>query len=145
MGEFPEKDAWLEHRVSYGETDCMQVVYHAEYIHLFERSRGTYIRNCGVSYKDVEAKGIFLPVRQVECRYRVPARYDDLIWVRAGISEWKRASIIFVYEIYNEDKSLVHATGMTEHAVVNGDGKPVRIPEWFADIFCCAGRDSVKR
>lgn len=135
MGDFPEKDVWLEHRVSYGETDAMQVLYHAEYLHIFERSRNAYIRHCGVSYKEVEAKGIFLPVRRAECRYRAPARYDDLIRVRAGVSAWKRASLVFVYEIYNEDKSLIHATGLTEHAVVDGRGKPVRIPEWFADIF----------
>lgn len=135
MGDFPEKDVWLEHRVSYGETDAMQVLYHAEYLHIFERSRNAYIRKCGVSYKEVEANGIFLPVRRAECRYRAPARYDDLIRVRAGVSVWKRASLIFVYEIYNEDKSLIHSTGLTEHAVVNAQGKPVRIPEWFADIF----------
>lgn len=135
MSDFPEKDVWLEHRVSYGETDSMKVLYHAEYIHLFERSRNAYIRSSGVSYKEVEAKGIFLPVRRVECRYRSPARYDDLLWIRAGVSEWKRASLIFVYEIYSEDKSVIHATGMTEHAVVNNDGKPVRIPDWFMNIF----------
>lgn len=135
MSDFPQKDVWLAHRISYGETDAMQVVYHAEYLHLFERSRNAYIRSCGVSYNEVEAKGIFLPVRHAECRYRVPARYDELIWIHAGVSEWKRASLIFVYEIYNEDKSLLHATGSTEHAVVNKEGRPVRIPEWFMDIF----------
>lgn len=135
MSDFPAKDVWLEHRISYGETDAMAVLYHAEYLHLFERSRNAYIRKCGVSYNEVEAKGIFLPVRQAECRYRVPARYDDLIWIRAGISEWKRASLVFVYEIYNEGKSIIHATGMTEHAVVNNEGRPVRIPDWFTEIF----------
>ena len=135
MSDFPEKNVWLEHRVSYGETDAMKVLYHAEYLHLFERSRNTYIRSCGVSYKEVEAKGIFLPVRRAECRYRSPVRYDDLIRIHAGISEWKRASLIFVYEIYNEDKSVIHASGLTEHAVVGPDGKPVRIPDWFTKIF----------
>lgn len=135
MSDFPQKDVWLEHRVSYGETDCMSVLYHAEYLHLFERSRNTYIRSCGVSYKLVEERGIFLPVRHADCRYRIPARYDDRIWIRTGISEWKRASMIFVYEIYNEDKNSLHASGSTEHAVVNGQGKPVRIPDWFTEIF----------
>lgn len=135
MSDFPTRDSWLEHRVSYGETDSMAVLYYAEYLHLFERVRNTYIRNCGVSYKEVEAKGIFLPVRQAECRYRVPVRYDDLIRIRAGISEWRRASLVFMYEVYNEDKSVIHATGMTEHAVVNKEGRPVKVPDWFMEIF----------
>lgn len=135
MDNFPANSVWLEHRVSYGETDSMAVVYHAEYLHLFERARNLYIRSHNVSYKDVEAKGLFLPVRRAECRYRVPARYDDLLWIRAGVSEWKKASIVFLYEIYNEDKSIIHATGLTEHAVVGPDGKPMRIPGWFREIF----------
>ena len=33
----PEPSCWLEHRVSYGETDAMGVVYYANYLHFFER------------------------------------------------------------------------------------------------------------
>lgn len=135
MSDFPLPEAWLAHRVSYGETDAMGVVYHAEYLHLFERSRNEYIRNSGVSYNEVEAKGIFVPVRHAECRYRRPARYDDLLWIRAGVSQWGRASFSFVYEIYNEDKTVLHATGFTEHAVVNREGRPVPVPEWFIKLF----------
>lgn len=135
MSDFPLPEAWLAHRVSYGETDAMGVVYHAEYLHFFERSRNEYIRNSGVSYNEVEAKGIFVPVRHAECRYRRPARYDDLLWIRAGVSSWGRASFSFIYEIYNENKTILHATGSTEHAVVNREGRPVPVPEWFRDLF----------
>lgn len=51
----------MPHRVSYGETDTMGVLYYAEYLHLFERARSAYIRSCGMSYADVEKKGIILP------------------------------------------------------------------------------------
>ena len=132
---FPQPEAWLPHRVSYGETDAMGLVYYAEYMHFFERSRSLFIRDRGLSYRDVEARGIFLPVREAQCRYRSPARFDDLIWVRVGIREWGRASLIFVYEVFDEDRARLLATGMTEHACVNAENRPVRVPEWLRDIF----------
>ena len=42
----------------------MGVLYYAEYLHLFERARSAFIRQCGMSYADVEKKGIILPVRE---------------------------------------------------------------------------------
>lgn len=112
----------------------MGVMYYAEYLHLFERSRSEFIRRGGMSYADVERKGILLPVREVQCRYRSPARYDDLVFIRTGISEWRRASLRFVYEIWTDDKRRLLAEGMTVHAVVNPEGKPVGAPDWFRKL-----------
>ncbi|MDE7370204.1 MAG: acyl-CoA thioesterase [Desulfovibrio sp.] len=131
MPDFPVPETWFPHRVSYGETDCMGVLYYAEYLHIFERARSAYIRERGMSYADVEKKGVILPVREAECRYRSPARYDELVLVRTGVSEWGRASLRFVYEMWNEDKTRLLATGMTQHALVDASGRPIRMPEWF--------------
>ncbi|WP_432736851.1 acyl-CoA thioesterase [Maridesulfovibrio sp. FT414] len=133
--EFPTPHSWLTHSVSYGETDAMGVVYYAEYLHFFERSRSLFIRERGMSYAEVEARGIFLPVREASCRYRLPAQYDDQLNIQVGISEWKRASIKFIYNIFKDDRSTLVATGFTEHACVNKDGRPVRVPDWLREIF----------
>lgn len=134
MPDFPARDIWLPHRVSYGETDCMGVVYYAEYFHFFERARSAYIRDCGMSYATVEKKGILLPVRDAFCRYRQPARYDDLILIRCGISEIGGASLVFVYEIWNESRNAQLCEGHTRHALVSADGRPKRMPEWFKNL-----------
>lgn len=131
---FPAPDTWLSHRVSYGETDCMGVMYYAQYLHLFERARSEFIRERGMSYADVEKKGVILPVREAQCRYRHPCRYDELVRIRAGISELGRASLKFVYELWNEDKTTLLAEGMTQHALVNDAGRPIRMPEWFRNL-----------
>ncbi len=129
---FSTPDAWLAHRVSYGETDAMNVVYYAEYLHYFERARNAYLHERGMSYALVEARGIYLPVREASCRYRSPLRFDDLIYIRVGVVEWGRASILFEYEIWNADKIRLMATGKTQHACVNKDGRPVATPEWLS-------------
>lgn len=133
--EFPARDRWYTHFISYGETDAMGVVYHAEYLHLFERARSQFIRESGLSYREAEERGIMLPVREAQVRYRAPIRYDERIHVRAGIAKWGRASVDFVYEIWNDDKTVLHATGTTGHACVNHDAKPVRIPDWLRELF----------
>lgn len=135
MTDFPAPETWLAHRVSYGETDTMGVVYYAEYLHFFERARSEFIRARGMSYAQVEEKDIMLPVREAACRYRRPARFDDLVRIRTGISQWGRASLTFVYEIWNEDKTVLLCTGSTQHACVNRTGRPVSVPEWLRALF----------
>lgn len=132
---FPEPSGWLAHRVSYGETDAMGVVYYANYLHLFERGRSELIRALGFSYATVEERGIFLPVREASCRYLAPARYDEVIHIRTGLAGRSRASLDFVYEITDADKSRVLTRGSTQHAVVNAQGRPVRIPDWLSALF----------
>ena len=133
--DFPRPSAWLAHRVSYGETDAMGVLYHSEYIHIFERSRGEFSRACKCSYKFIEENGIMLPVVEVQCRYRSPARYDDLIQVHVGISEWKRASVRFIYEIFDESREKKLAEGMTLHACTTLQGRPVGVPDWLKRAY----------
>ncbi len=130
-----EDPTWLEHRVSYGETDAMSVMYYANYLHLFERGRNALFRRFGISYNEMEKDGYFLPVSEASCRYRSPARYDDLLHLATVISEWGRASAVCSYELYNEDKSRLLATGFTRHALVGTDGKPRAVPGWLKEKF----------
>jgi len=132
---FPSPETWLAHRVSYGETDAMGWVYYVEYLHFFERARSQLIREQGMSYAEVERRGIMLPVREASCRYRSSARYDDLIYVRAGVSEWGRASVKFTYQVYDEAKKRILAEGFTHHACVNSQTRPTAVPEWLKSLF----------
>lgn len=131
---FPTPHIWIGHRISYGETDAMGIVYYAEYLHIFERARDAYIRVSGFSYNEVEARGIYLPVREVQCRYRSPARFDDVVHCRVAIAEWGRASLTFQYEMTNEARDKVLVTGMTQHASADKTGRPVRMPDWLKAI-----------
>ncbi len=134
VANFPSPSIWVAHRISYGETDAMGIVYYAEYLHIFERARDAYIRVSGFSYREVEEKGIYLPVREVQCRYRSPARFDDVVHCHVAIAEWGRASLTFQYELTNEARDTVLVTGMTQHASADKTGKPVRMPDWLKAI-----------
>lgn len=134
--DFPTPDFWLPHRVSYGETDTMGYVYYAEYLHFFERARSGFIREVlGMSYAEFEKRGVMLPVREAFCRYRRPARYDDLIYIHTGIQAIGRASLDFVYSVTGGERKTLLAEGKTQHATINPEGKLIRIPDWLNTLL----------
>jgi acyl-CoA thioester hydrolase len=126
---------WFEHRVSYGETDAMGYLYYAEYLHIFERSRSALMRRLGMGYARIEARGVMLPVREARCRYRRPARYDDLLRVHVSVSELRGASMTFVY-LVQDMQGKPCADGMTQHACASVEtGRPVPMPDWLRAFF----------
>jgi acyl-CoA thioester hydrolase len=117
-------------RVIYGDTDQMGVVYHANYFRYFEFSRSEYFRARGGSYREMEREGLALPVVEATASYKSPARYDDMLLVRPRVSEVKRVSLTFTYEIFREGGSDTPlCTGRTVHACVSREGRPTRLPE----------------
>jgi len=127
-------------RVIYGDTDQMGVVYYANYFRYFELARSEYFRARGGSYRELEREGRFLPVVEARCHYRGSARYDDMLVVRTEISELRRASLTFEYELRRQSEERILCTGETVHACVGRDGKPLRIPERIAQLLQGSGR-----
>ena len=79
-----------EYQVIFGDTDQMVVVYYANYLRFFEGSRAAYWRACGRTHKDLDDWGVALPVVEAQCRYRKPARYEDVLQIHVEIAEMDR-------------------------------------------------------
>jgi acyl-CoA thioester hydrolase len=120
--------------VIYGDTDNMGVVYYANYLRFFELGRNEYMRARGVTYREVEARGLALPVTEAHCRYLRPARYDDLLTVETRVTRARGARVVFSYTIRNEDGELL-AEGKTEHAALGPGGRPQRLPGDLLEIL----------
>jgi acyl-CoA thioester hydrolase len=121
-------------RVRYQETDCMKVVYYANYLTYFEVGRVEFLRQQGLPMSEVDQK-VHLPVVEATVRYVRPARLDDLLDVRCWISERRRASFRFAYEIRNEAGEPV-ATGATLHACWDpATSRMVAVPDWLVAIM----------
>jgi acyl-CoA thioester hydrolase len=117
-------------RVIYGDTDQMGVVYYANYLRFFEGARAHYIRGLGMSYGDIESRGILLPVYEATVNYLKSARYDDLI--RVDLSQTHtRVKIRFEYKVHREGDNAVLALGHTVHVCVGREGRPTRAPDWL--------------
>lgn len=120
-------------RVRFAETDAMGVVYHANYLPWCEVARLALIGSIGLSYKKMNAEGYHLPVVEAHLNYKHPAKFDDLIDIRATIRERPTVKVKIEYEIFAAGKLL--ATGHTMHVFVNREGLPVRPPKYALDTL----------
>ena len=128
-------------RVRYSETDQMGVVYYANYLVWMEVARVHYCREAGFEYRDMERDdGAFLVVTDARCRYRVPARFDDLVDLSCWVTESRSRTVRFAYEMRRGDQLL--ATGETLHTVTDARGGMIRMPEKYRAYFPLTGRVS---
>lgn len=116
-------------RVRYQETDAQARVHHANYITYFEQGRVELLRAAGFSYKRLEEEGILLVVSEVECRYYLPAEYDDLLRLVTTTIKAKGARIEHQYQLYRDEQLIVE--GRSVVACVDRTGRVRRLPSWL--------------
>ena len=124
-----------EHRVRYADTDHFGVVYYARYLDWFEAGRTEILRNKGITYADLEKKGLFAPVVEIKVNYKKPARYDDIIELETEIENIGNSSIKFNYKVYNKETKELLAEAYTVNVFINKDMKPQRIPDEVRDVL----------
>jgi len=128
-------EATTQVRVRYGETDQMQYVYYGNYAMYYEVARVESLRQLGLTYKELEAMGVMMPVLENHSYFLTAARYDELLKVVVTIREKPSVRIRFHYEIFNEQHTLIHR-GETLLAFVNqATGRPCRPPEAFQRLL----------
>jgi acyl-CoA thioester hydrolase len=122
-------------RVRYAETDQMGVVYHGHYFTWFEVGRVELCRELGFEYKQMEMEDdTFIVVAEASCRYKRPARFDEVLVVRTRVTESNRRTIRFGYQILSPSEETI-ATGETLHVICDGHGRPKSLPEKFRKYF----------
>ncbi len=120
-------------RVRYADTDMMGIVYYGTYPVYFEIGRSEYMRTKGFTYKEFEDMGYHLVVVGMEIKYYNTATYDDLLIVKARISELQSRGMTFHYKIYKDENLVVE--GKTKHICVNSSKKTVVIPSHLIHIL----------
>jgi acyl-CoA thioester hydrolase len=116
-----------ELRVRYAETDQMGVVYHANYLVWCEVGRTDFIRQCGMSYAQMEARGVKLAVTEATLRLHASARYDDVVRVTTRVGDIRSRAVSFAYEISRVADGARIATATTTLVSLSADGRPVAI------------------
>ena len=117
----------IEIRVRYQETDPMGFLHHANYFTYFEIGRTELFRAGGGDYRRMEEEGLLVVVVKAECRYRRPARYDDLLKLRTTVTRITAAKIEHEYQLFRGAELL--AVGHVTLAVVDRGGVVQPIPE----------------
>jgi acyl-CoA thioester hydrolase len=122
-------------RVRYGETDQMGYVYYGNYAMYYEVARVESLRRLGLTYKELEAMGVMMPVLENKSRFLNAALYDDLLKIVTTIREKPGVKIKFEYDIYNGEGKLIHQGETLLAFVDKNSGKPVRPPQVFQDVL----------
>ena len=122
-------------RVEYHHTDQMGIVHHSNYIKFFEAARTEWLRVAGMTYAEMERRGVMMPIVDVHVKYRQPAYYDEVLSVRVFVDELPMARMTFRYEIRGEDGRDV-ASGTTTLGFIDSvTRRPQRAPEWLMEVL----------
>ncbi|MEZ6057737.1 MAG: thioesterase family protein [Planctomycetaceae bacterium] len=129
QGEPQSSQRWTEVkvRVRYCETDAMGYLHHGHYINYFEMARTEVFREAGGNYRQMEERGFFLVVVKVECHYKQPARYDDVLMVRCRLTRQSAAKLEHEYEVWRDETLLT--TGHSTLACVDRQGEVQRLTD----------------
>ncbi|MDR0971278.1 MAG: acyl-CoA thioesterase [Bacteroidales bacterium] len=129
----------ISSRVEYVQTDKMQVMHNSQYFLYFEKGRTETMRQLAISYKEIEEKGIIMPLIEQHCKYILPAYYDDVLLIETIIDEIPYSKFSFQYNIYREEKGgerTLISTGWNTLAFVSkSNNKPVRCPMWILELL----------
>lgn len=142
----PSRSGVVTVRPRYCECDPMGVVHHASYIPWLEMGRTELLRDSGLSYAQLEQRGVLLVIVKLDVRYRRSARYDDLLSLRTTVTGGSRIKLEHAYELTltepaggwaaagwasvpHEPPVLMVAT--TTLACVDRSGRPQPLPPWL--------------
>lgn len=123
------------HRVLYGDSDQMGIVYHPNYLKYLEIGRIELLRDCGYSYAKLEENGIRIPVLRVEIDYKRNSRFDDILEIRTTLESITRIRLAFSYQVFDAKSEALIVSARTEHAFTNAENKARRVEQDFVDAL----------
>lgn len=119
------------HKVNYYETDKMGITHHSNYIRWMEEARIDFLEQIGFGYAKLEEDGIISPVIGVECEYKSPTKFGDLVDIKVEIEEFKGVRLVIKYLMTKHDSNEMVLEGRTKHCFLNGEGRPIILKKQF--------------
>ena len=113
-------------RVYYEDTDFSGNVYHAAYLHFFERGRTEFLRDEGIHHSELIKEGIAFAVRSMEIEFVRAAHIDDELVVDTSLIEMTGARFTLDQSIERGDELVARAKVVA--VAIKSDGKPTRLP-----------------
>lgn len=121
----------VREKVRFVETDMMGVAHHSNYFRWFEMARVEYLREIGILLNDMMDDNIVFPITDVDCKYRASAKFDDYILIEAVLAEVSKVKMVFTYRVLREQDNMLLATGRTQNAFTDKQGKVIRLPDKY--------------
>ncbi len=128
--------------VRYAETDCMGIAHHSNFPVWYEVGRTDFIKLFGTTYSEMEKSGVMTPLRNLNCHFKLPAKYEDELIIRTWCTAISAARIEFSYTVKRiepDGSETELGYGSTEHGIVDSKTfRPCsirkRLPELYEKI-----------
>lgn len=120
------------HEVKYYECDRMGITHHSNYIRFMEEARVDWMDQLGFGFDRMEAEGVVSPVVAVECRYKHPSTFKDVIEVTVTVAETTPLKIVFSYDMTVNGRPV--CTGTSTHCFLE-NGRPVSLEHRFPELY----------
>lgn len=126
-----------EHRVIFGDTDAMGIVYYANYLRYFEVARSEWFRNFYLKPTKMVEDENFLIVLKAHANYIQPAQYDDVLIIESWIPTEMIMPITlrFEFEIRCKRDGELLVNGYTSHAFTDKNRRLKRMPKDFLEAL----------
>lgn len=124
----------IEITARYHETDQMGIIHHSVYLNWFEVGRTRCIRDFGVSYAEIEQRGILLPVIGADLSYKIPAKYEDVVDVTTRVSSYNGIRLDFNYQVHRQTDDRLLVDGYTHHCWTDKEMKPVSLKKHWPEL-----------
>lgn len=121
--------------VYYYETDRMNIVHHSNYIRWLEEARIDLLEQMGISFPEIEKRGLMIPVLSAGCEYKYPLRFGDRFEIRCRIESFNGCRFSLSYKICNASADKLSGIAHSSHCFTDGELRPVRIKKGYPDIY----------
>lgn len=113
--------------VRHSEIDSLGIVHHARYPLWFEAARAEFLKKAGLPTFMLNARELFLPLTDLECSYKFPAKYGDEIVIATSLIYVSYVKMKFKYGVMDRRTERSTAAGVTVHAWTNKKLEPINI------------------
>jgi acyl-CoA thioester hydrolase len=119
-----------ELRVRYGECDPQGIVFNANYLLYFDVAFTELWREAIGAWSEMVERGVDAVVAEANARFRAPARYDDVLQLRARVVRLGRTSLTTEIDVVRDGEVLVE--GRLRHVFVDVETwAKTDIPDWI--------------
>jgi len=119
------------HEIKYYECDRMGITHHSNYIRIMEEARVWWMDQAGFGFDRLEAEGVVSPVVSVECVYKKPTTFKDLVEVELSVAEVSPLKITFAYTM--RCRGTLVCTGRSTHCFFE-NGRPINVAQRFPQL-----------
>jgi acyl-CoA thioester hydrolase len=128
-----------ELRVRYGECDPQGIVFNANYLLYFDVAFTELWRAAVGPWQEMVARGIDAVVAEANLDFRAPARYDDILALRAQVTRLGTTAITTEIDVMRDRELLLAGrlrhVCVSTHSISDDDAAPakVEIPSWVRE------------